>query len=274
MNSRGFTLVELLVGTVVMAILGVALVRMLMSDSRFVSQQDAMMVARQTSRGALNMMSVELRMITDGGLVAARRDSVRAFIPYAFGVACAKTSSGQIVAALVPPDSLTYASAVVGGFAWQDSTGAYQTVSGVSVTGSASANTCAADSVFVVPGGKLVTISGISGPEPDPGTILYLYQDISYRFGGSIELPGRIALWRRVGWVYEELAAPFDTAAKFRCLVGPQLTVVDCPPSGGLDEVRGLELVLVGASDLAPHGSTEPATFDLTTRIAFLNTVD
>ena len=91
MNSRGFTLVELLVGTVVMSVLGIALVRMMLSDTRFVSKQEAMVSARQTSRGTLNTMDVELRMISDSGLVTARPDSVRAHIPYAFGVSCGST---------------------------------------------------------------------------------------------------------------------------------------------------------------------------------------
>ena len=274
MNRRGFTLVELLVGTAVMAVLGVALVRMLVSDSRFVSKQDAMMFARQTSRGALNMMSVELRMIADGGLISAQRDSVRARIPYAFGVTCDQTGASQIVAALVPPDSLTYDSASPAGFAWQDSDGDYQTDSGISIASSSDVGACATDSVFVVPGGRLIQISGISGGIPPTGRIFYLYQDISYRFEDSAELPGRIALWRRVGATDEELAVPFDTASKFRCLTGPLLDVEDCPPAGGPSQVRGLELVLVGASELAPRGSIEPAIFELITRIAFLNMVN
>jgi prepilin-type N-terminal cleavage/methylation domain-containing protein len=94
LNRRGFTLVELLVGTIVMAVLGVALVRMLMSDSRFVSRQDAMMSARQVARGATNLVAPELRMISDGGLAAVSNTAVTARIPYAFGITCASPSSG------------------------------------------------------------------------------------------------------------------------------------------------------------------------------------
>lgn len=275
MNSRGFTLVELLVGTLVMAILGIALVRLMLSDSRFVSHQEAMVATRQTARGALNLMDVELRMISDGGLQAARPDSVRAHIPYAFGVSCGQTGIGQIVSALVPPDSLLYANAVVGGMAHQQDDGTYDTEPGVSVASSTNMAACSADSIFVVPGGRLVQISDIVGPIPDAGRILYLYQDVTYRFGGSSEIPGRLALWRKSGSAaYEELVAPFDTSSGFRCLVGMGLQPTTCPPAGGLDSVRGLELRLVAASEYAPRGSDKPTTFELIARLPFLNKVN
>lgn len=43
MTRRGFTLIELLVSIVVAGILGVALTRLLVNDSRFVERQDAML---------------------------------------------------------------------------------------------------------------------------------------------------------------------------------------------------------------------------------------
>ena len=275
MNRRGFTLVELLVGTLVMAILGVALVRLMLSDSRFVSRQESMVSTRQTARGALNLMDVELRMITDGGLYTARPDSVRARIPYAFGVSCGQTGAGQIVSALVPPDSLLYATAVVGGMAHQRDDGTYRAVSGVSVASSTNLSACSADSIFVVPGGRLVQISGISDSLPDAGRILYLYQDVTYRFAGSSEIPGRLALWRKSGSAaYEELVAPFDTSSGFRCLVGMGLQPTACPPAGGVDSIRGLELRLVAASEHPPLGSDKPTTFELIARVPFLNKVN
>ncbi|NIR40676.1 MAG: hypothetical protein GWN73_05730, partial [Actinobacteria bacterium] len=74
----------------------------------------------------------------------------------------------------------------------------------------------------------------------------------------------------------EELVAPFDTSAGLACLVGPNLTVEDCPPPPpeGLDAIRGVELRLVGASEYPPQGSDEPQTFELVTRVAFLNKVN
>jgi hypothetical protein len=179
------------------------------------------------------------------------------------------------VSALVPPDSLLYATAVVGGMAHQRDDGTYRTVSGVSVASSTNLSACSADSIFVVPGGRLVQISGISDSLPDAGRILYLYQDVTYRFAGSSEIPGRLALWRKSGTAaYEELVAPFDTSSGFRCLVGMQLQPTTCPPAGGVDSIRGLELRLVAASEYPPRGSDKPTTFELIARVPFLNKVN
>ena len=291
MNRRGFTLVELLVGTMVMSVLGVALVRMLVSDSRFVSLQDTMMSARQTARGAFNILTPELRMISDGGVVAATPSSFTALIPHAFGITCREVSAGTIVAALLPPDSLNYVNASPSGMAWLDVDGIYKAVSGIVVSSSGNQAACLADSVFVVPDGELIQISGLGsggfmvygqsvlpgpgGVIPPPGTIFYLYESVTYSFAASAELPGRIALWRQAGFIpAEELLAPFDSSAGFRCLTGTDYDVVDCPPPGGMAEIRGLELRIIGASEVPPRGDVEHVTFDLTTRVAFINKVN
>ena len=238
MSKAGFTLVELLVGMAVTAILGVALARILISDSRFVGRQEAMIDARHASRAAMSIMSVELRMVGDGGLLAATPDSVAVEVPYAFGITC-NTSGTDLIASLMPRDSLMYASAVLDGMAWRDSLGVYNRITGLTVTSSTNNGACDADSVRVVPGGELIAVSGISGSPPGPGQIMYLYQTVTYRFGSSTEIPGRIGLWRRVASAAaEEIVAPFDTSAGFGCLVGPNLQVLTCPPGGGLATVR------------------------------------
>ncbi len=71
MTRRGFTLVELLIAMVVTALLGVALTTLLISDSRFVSRQQAMLQARMAARASMNVMTVELQLVSDSGLIAA-----------------------------------------------------------------------------------------------------------------------------------------------------------------------------------------------------------
>ena len=71
-NSKGFTLIELMVGMIVTGIMGVALTQMLINNSRFVAQTEAMINARQAARAALNLLGAELAMVSDSGPTPAR----------------------------------------------------------------------------------------------------------------------------------------------------------------------------------------------------------
>jgi hypothetical protein len=246
---------------------------MLVRDSQFASRQDAMLNARRAARGALNVMAPDMRMVSRDGLLAASRDSVLVRVPYAFGMVCRATASPAYThAALLPPDSLSYASAQLAGIAWRnwrDTTGIYTFVAGIAV-GTASPSQCPSDSIRVVPGGRAITISPVLAAPV--GSVFYLYQTVTYRFAASAALPGRVGLWRQAGGAAaQELLSPFDTSAGFRCLVGAGLAPVNCPPAGGIGTVQGVELRLVGASDHPPEGSAVPERFDLITKVPFLN---
>jgi prepilin-type N-terminal cleavage/methylation domain-containing protein len=273
LSRRGFTLVELLIATIVAGILGIALARLLVNDSRFVARQEAMLSSRSTARTAMNWMATELRMISDSGLVSASTNSVTLRVPYAFGVICDRSSSLLLVS-LMPTDSLTYANAVADGLAWRRSTGQYRFISGVGVSPSTDYAVCTADSVRVIPDGQLVGVSGTPAGaphQPDVGSIGYLYQIVTYRFAASTDLPGRIGLWRQAGsGTDEELVAPFDTSAGFGFLVGSSIDALANPPAD-LSTVSGLELRLVGASEFTPRGSSGPQIFELATQLRFTN---
>ena len=247
MNRRGFTLIELIVGMTIMAVLGIALTRILISDSRFVSRQEAMMGARQVSRAGMNALGPELSMVSDSGLVSATTDSITVRVPYAFGMAC-ETAGGFTYVSLAPRDSLAYAAAVATGVAWRTSTGAYSRVTGVTMGTTSDSTQCFADGIRVITGGDVVTIS--------PATLQYFNSPLLVR-------------WRRAaGGSNEELVAPFDTTAGFGFLLGPTLTVSDTVPAD-LEIVRGIELRLIGASEHPPQGTCAPSTFSFVTRVPF-----
>jgi prepilin-type N-terminal cleavage/methylation domain-containing protein len=279
MSRRGFTLVEMLVALTLMAILGIALTKLLTNSARFVSQQDAMLAARQGARAALNTIVAELQVVGDSGLTAATADgkSVTVRLPYAFGVTCRRASSQSFVASLLPVDSVVYASAVPGGFAWRRLTGVYTNVPGTfTVAPSDDDEKCEADSVRIVPGGRRIVVSGYPAVNaPESLAVLTLFQMVTYRFGSSTNLPGRTALWRKAGNASdEELVAPFGEGAGFTFLVGgpkaATLTLQIAPPAD-LNTVRGVELRLFAESEWPAQGTNRPQAFPLKTRVTFSN---
>jgi prepilin-type N-terminal cleavage/methylation domain-containing protein len=268
MNTRGFTLIELLLAITLTAIVATALTRILLSDARFVSLQDSLMAARNTARAAQNVTSVELRMVSDGGLIAAAPESVTVRVPYAFGIGCG-VDGAERVAALTPTDSLMYATAVPAGLMRRETNGSYVQRNVTSLTTSSNLAKCTDDGVSLVPGGALVAIDPQTALVT--GQIFFLYQTISFKFSASTDLPGRIGLWRRVNTgAYEELVAPFDSTTRFRFVVGTDPQPTDVVPAD-LSTVAGLEINFVAESYTIPQGKSDYARFDLPLQISFLN---
>jgi hypothetical protein len=176
-----------------------------------------------------------------------------------------------VIAAATPADSAVFASGTASGLAWRaPGTGQFQFALGVSVTGSSNQAACSADSIRVLPGGRLLAINTSADTIP-PGSVFYLYQNVRYAFAASAELPGRIGLWRQAAaGVDEELAWPFDTSAGFGFLIGTSEEPQATPPVD-LTTVTGLELRLVGMSALVARGDDEPRSFDLRTRVSLMN---
>ena len=158
MMRRGFTLIELIVGLTVMAMLGVALTRILINDSRFVSRHESMMTARQVARAGMTGLVAEIRMVSDSGLASATPDSVTVRVPYAFGMAC-QSSGGFTYVSLAPPDSLAYAAAVASGVAWRTAAGSYSRVTGITVGSTSDTTQCSADGIRVIAAGDVTSIS-------------------------------------------------------------------------------------------------------------------
>jgi prepilin-type N-terminal cleavage/methylation domain-containing protein len=184
MKRRGFALAELLVALVISGIIGVALARLVINQSRFVATQDAVMRARSGARAALNVMLTELRMVTDSGVRAAGIDSITVRVPYVFGIACGY-SAGRTVVGLLPADSATFANATVKGMAWRDSVGTWRFVEPSVMTSGAPNGTCWGQTpviyVITTPGWAGRAVYG-TGTAPTIGSAVYFYQTVTYAF--------------------------------------------------------------------------------------------
>ncbi|MFI5207266.1 MAG: PilW family protein [Gemmatimonadales bacterium] len=280
MNARGYSIAELLVALVIAGIVGIALSKLIINQSRFLQSQDNYRQARSGARSSLTIPTDELRMVTGGGadsaLVQASRDSFSVRVPYAYGMVCGN-SGGATHIALFPADSATYAGATPSGYVWRDSTGVLHRASIISI-GAGSGTVCSTTAnppiTVLSATGWSATVVAVTPQIIAPnsvGAIAYLYRQIRYVFATSGQLPGRRALWRVLlaAGTRDELVAPFDTSAHFEYLVGDALTATMTPAV--LDSVEGVRFVMVGASQNNAPGGSAPVTFNLTSNILFRN---
>ena len=287
LGRRGFTLVELLISMIVTAIIGAALVRMVLSQARFMDQQEAWREARSVSRGGINRLLSDLRAVeATGGMVAAAAGgqdfTVR--VPYAFGVLCGIAANVYTVS-LLPVDSTMFAEPGYTGFAIRSKTGVYGYNTSAAAIAAGTTALClngVYDSIRTVPAlngspaGRVVNLTRAVAliPAPDRGSIVYLYRHIRYEFKASVAMPGRTALWRTMvsGGNTEELAAPFNATARVNFYNLDAMPAQAAVPT--LVNVRGLELLLNGMSERTPAGSAAPKTANMTTSVFFENRPD
>lgn len=267
---RGFSLVELIITLVLVAIIGAAAGRMLMSQTRFYSRLAGQKDARSVTRNARNIVQTELSIVeAGGGVVSASNDSIRVRVPYISGVFCSASTMMYL-----PYDSAMAAMATFGGYAIKDTTttGIYVYTSGSTAPTAGTASNCtgAPTNITAPTNGGYFSVSGSAGTAASP---MFLYQIITYRFGTSAIVPGKIGLFRRVGnGTAEEILAPFDTSAKFRYYNMYSDTAQTTVPS--FANIRGVEVKLDAQSASRAGGQSQPESVSIKTAIFFRNRVN
>jgi prepilin-type N-terminal cleavage/methylation domain-containing protein len=292
---RGFTLVELLLSLIVTAIVGAALIRMVLGQARFMDQQEAWRSARSVSRSGINRLMSDLRAVEAIGGVEAAAAGGQDFtvrVPYAFGIMCS-TAANLSTVSLLPVDSAMFAAPGYSGFAWRNAAGVYSYVAGIgapTVPGTVANCTGAlpvgygittVGSINGSPAGQVVNLAHAAAIATAPpngflvGSIVFLYRRVRYEFKDSAILPGRTGLWRTVVSTgdTEELVAPFANTARVNFYVLNN-TVPQAAVPGNLADIRGLELVLDGMSEQTPNGSAAPKTANVRTSVFFENRPD
>jgi prepilin-type N-terminal cleavage/methylation domain-containing protein len=297
MSRRGFTLIELMLSLIVSAVVGAALVRIVLSQARYMDQQEAWRVARSVGRSGVNRLMSDLRAVEAAQGVefaAAGGQDFTIRVPYAFGMLCS-TAPNLTTVSLLPVDSAMYAAPGYSGFAWRNAAGTYTYVAGTAVPvspgtpGNCTAALPAGYPIQILPAiggspaGQTVNLAhaGTTLPTAQPngalvGSIVFLYRRVRYEFKASVNIPGRTALWRTTlgfGGTTEELAAPFANTARVNFYVLNN-SVPQAAVPANLGDIRGLELVLDGMSEQTPGGTSGPKTASVRTSVFFENRPD
>jgi len=286
-TRRGFSLVEIITALVILSILGVAMTKVMLSQTRGYQYENGGRRSRTAARSAMNILITDLRMTQDNGGVQYvdatdhRRIDVR--VPIGFGVVCT-TSGSSLIMALAPVDSFQYASMKFGGYGVRNATtGIYSYVAGGSIS-SADASQCHgspkiyADTVTMGGRqGKVVQVTGTVPPGTVAGSMAMIWQTVRYQFDTSKVYAKRAGLFRIVTGSASadtnELIAPFSSSARFKyyTTMNPKDTAKATAPAD-LNQIRGLQIYLAAeAGDTVP-GRTGPKKSPLTTAVFFKNT--
>jgi prepilin-type N-terminal cleavage/methylation domain-containing protein len=270
-DRKGFTLIELMVAIVIVAIVGASLASLYTGQLEFQRMEDAMRDSRSSARAALNVLRSDMRMLESGGaVVSAAAEDITIRVPYSFGIVCASSASDTDVS-LLPADTTMYANAGFSGWAWRDSgTGDWTYLEGGIDVSEPGTGSCDAEDVEVLDGGRVVRLDpGVNGLAV--GTPVMLFQRIRYRFASSNAVPGREGLFRTVEATAQEseLVAPFTNTARFRFYTDWD-TAQDAVPAD-LSTIVGFEINLNTESVADSPRLDAPEPFSLVTSIFFKN---
>jgi type II secretory pathway pseudopilin PulG len=275
----GISLVEVIIALTLASVLGATATAAFVTQSRFFDAQEKVDFARGVSRGAMNMIVTELRMLEQGGgIVSATRRRITVRAPYALGVVCGNTLALTI--SRLPADPMALETADYSGLAYRNrATGTYTYVEDKTTKPTPWKKgeiTCAANgiAVYVDKGGDSdgrVLEGSLPNPAPEIGAPVFLFQRVTYEFKASVTAPGRTGLWRRTEetGIDEELVAPFDTTAGFRFYVN-DAAVPTAEVPAQLNSITGIELNLDGLTEHAGNGGAARSV-PLTTSVFFKN---
>lgn len=94
----GFTLIELLIVVVLAGILATVVFQLFLGQSQFTSTQSAREEVDQNTRGALELISSELRAVPSGAIVEATATKVSVRLPRVWGITCVPSTAAGVVA--------------------------------------------------------------------------------------------------------------------------------------------------------------------------------
>lgn len=214
LNSRGFTIVELLIALVISGLLVGVIFQLMEGQGRYVSIQSAREEVQQNTRAAVELIGSELRTAPAGdGIELAAEDSIRVRAARFWAVVCVGTNNGNNATVRMPKlegGSMTLNSGTYFVANVSSDPALPEWTNGVVVTGigaplASPPLACLIPGEATLPPGVEVRTLNfasrpnglVTGEQAVPGDVAYVYDQVTYRTGASTT--GGDWIQRRIG---------------------------------------------------------------------------
>jgi prepilin-type N-terminal cleavage/methylation domain-containing protein len=276
-GRAGFTLVETIIALVLSSVVVILVSTTFLVQNQYYSDQTLYAAAHDNARTATERVASEIRSVMEDGFVVAGRRTLTFRTPMLLAVVCNRSfldidvhnENGE---AGIDTDE-------VGGVGWLDlSTGdwSYRTTTWAFVNGSGGtpAASCAsngadtawaASSFHRLRGFFLLYLS-----VPDPGDVVMLYRETTFKIQSSVLEPGTLGLFRgSYGQSPIELATGIDSTAQFQYRTGGA-SYADTITAANLDNIDAVRIV-ADARGRSASGGQGDVTFGWSVNIVLPN---
>ena len=262
-TRAGFSLVEALVAVLLSSLVVVMVAGILLAQNRSYAAQLGVTDAHHNARAVTELLSSELRLVMEDGVLLAEDDEITVRTPLVVAAVC--WTDGVVVGVHTEGGEAAIESheAEVAGFAVMDVVGGwdYYDVDWATIddgrSSSVIAGSCYANGADTV-GARadfhsLKSLDSYHPTVPGVGEVILLFGKTTYKFQTSILDPTTVGLFREVsGGTLVEFATGMDSTAQFQYRTGTSSYDDNVPGSslGDVDVVR----IVSEAKEPAPHG--------------------
>ncbi|HEU0053954.1 MAG TPA: type II secretion system protein [Longimicrobium sp.] len=273
-SRDGFTLVELMISAVLAGIFALIVFQLLRGQSRFVALEGAREEVQQNVRGALEVISAELRAVPPAGLLEGSANRIQFLLPRAWGVSCGGGSgtAGSFLfptlpAGMIPTGAPTGSWGVMGNVGtmaapvWQASTVALGARSAVNNIASAVVTAAPCNTMGSSGPVQGLSLTGTNFPIVPQGNPAFLFTVVQY----DTDVGDGNLYWLRRGTgaagSQQPLAGPLpaSTSLSFKYYDTPNGAAVAAPGTNAatLATIDRVQVFLTTRSRTAASGSVQ-----------------
>ena len=275
-DRLGFTLVEALVAMLLSTLVVGLVTSVFLVQNEFYSDAVKKSALHESVRGAVTLVSSQLRGVASGGIVEAEADSVTYRTPLVIGGVCAVNAAETYL--LLPMNGEGIDGADVSGYAVQDDTGTWTFTAATWASlyhssGATPAQTCAlvgADTTRAL--ADFYRLDGLGASPPlQPGDLVMLYREMTLRLGTSgLDSVSTALFTGPAGGTLTEFASGLTPGSSFQYLLPHPDYWKNRVPGGNKDRILSIRFSAYGAVPSSRVGR-DSLTFNLTATVPLRN---
>jgi prepilin-type N-terminal cleavage/methylation domain-containing protein len=266
-SRTGFTLIETIISLVLSSVLIILVSTTFLVQNEYYASQTLRAAAHDNARVATERMAAEVASVMEDGFVAAGRRTLTVRSPMLLAAVCHRQGNNFSVhneggtAAINTSEVAGVGWLAVSTGDWDYRTATWSYVQGTGGTPPASCAGNGADTAWAASQfHRMRRFNLLYGSTPDPGDVVMLYRQTTFKIQTSLLEPGTLGLFRSAyGQPLVEFATGMDTTAHFQYRTGGS-TYADTITSGSLVLIDAVRLV-ADARKRAATGGQSDVTF-------------